>query len=332
VGTACRTLETAHSLGGLSDTAEAFRSGELSEVQASEIASAATADPNAEEQLLDAAARSSVKGLRDRCREVRAGAQADDTAWARRLHHERRAHDWTDADGAYRLDGRLPPDAGARFQSAWHAHIERIARHARAEGRHEPRAAYAADALVALATDGPCKPPEVRVVVDGSALARGHTRAGERCEIDGIGPAPVTTALALLDDARVTLMACDCADISAVSRPTRVIPAKLRRALEARYPVCAVKSCDNERRLEIDHVVPLAKGGRTELANLWRLCPHHHALKTHSAWAVVGSARCRDLVPPDRARTPDRPDPPRRAPRRRNSRRSPTVREGEGAQ
>jgi hypothetical protein len=53
---------------------------------------------------------------------------------------------------------------------------------------------YAADGLVALATDGPCKPVEVRVTVDSAAVARGHTDPGERCEIDRIGPVPVTTA------------------------------------------------------------------------------------------------------------------------------------------
>ncbi len=129
-----------------------------------------------------------MKGLRDRCRQVRAGAEADDQAWARRLHVSRRAHKWTDPDGTYRLEARMAPDAGARFDSAWEAHIDRIFRDARRAGRREPRTAYAADALVALASEGPCKPVEVRVTVDSAALARGHTKSGERCEIAGVGP------------------------------------------------------------------------------------------------------------------------------------------------
>jgi len=84
----------------------------------------------------------------------------------------------------------LAPDAGARFESAWEGHIDRIFRDARRAGRHEPRAAYAADALVVLASEGPCKPVEVRVTVDSAALARGHSEAGERCEIAGVGPGP----------------------------------------------------------------------------------------------------------------------------------------------
>ncbi len=302
VGAACRTLATARALDELPATEEAFRAGELSETQATAITNAAGADPSAEAALLEAAAATSVKGLRDRCRQVRAGAEADDRAWARHLHEGRYAHKWSDPDGAWRADIRMAPDAGARFDSAWEAHIDRIFRDARRAGRHEPRAAYAADALLALATEGPCKPTELRVTVDSAALTRGHTEPGERCEISGIGPIPVTTARALLDDATVTIMTRDGDDITAVSSPTRTIPTKLRRALEARYPTCGVKTCANDRFLQIDHVVPLTEGGRTELANTWRICSHHHALKTHRGWRVVGATHDWDLVPPP---TPD---------------------------
>jgi Domain of unknown function (DUF222)/HNH endonuclease len=298
VGAACRTLETARALDALPETDAAFRSGRLSEVQAAEVAGAAAADPHTEGELLEAASSTSVKGLRDRCRQVRAGAEADDEAWARRLHMNRRAHEWTDPDGAYRVEARLAPDAGARFSSAWRAHTDRIFCDARRAGRREPRAAYAADAFVALASEGPCKPVEVRVTVDSAALSRGHTQAGERCEITGMGPVPVTTARSLLDDACVSVMRRDGGDITAVSRPTRTIPVKLRRALEARYPTCGVPGCVNDQFLEIDHVVALEDHGRTELANLWRLCSHHHRLKTYAGWTVMGTNGDRDLVPP----------------------------------
>jgi Domain of unknown function (DUF222)/HNH endonuclease len=307
VGAACRTLETARALDALPETEAAFRSGRLSEVQAAEVAGAAATEPHAEAELLEAAGSTSVKGLRDRCRQVRAGAEADDRAWARRLHEMRRAHRWTDPDGTYRLEARMAPDAGARFDSAWEAHIDRIFRDARRAGRREPRTAYAADALVALASEGPCKPVEVRVTVDSAALARGHTKSGERCEIAGVGPVPVTTARSLLDDASVAVITRNGDDITAVSSPKRTIPIKLRRALEARYPTCAVSTCANDQFLEIDHVVPLEDHGRTEIDNLWRLCSHHHRLKTYEGWKVVGRNGTRDLVPPD---DPDPPGPP----------------------
>jgi 5-methylcytosine-specific restriction endonuclease McrA len=298
VGAAARTLETARALERLPETDAAFRAGHLSDVQAAEITSTAVADPSAEAALLAAAGTTGVKGLRDRCREVRAGAEADDEAWARRLHVHRRAHEWADPDGAYRIEARLAPDAGARFSSAWKAHTDRIFCDARRAGRREPHAAYAADALVALAGEGPCKPVEVRVTVDSAALSRGHSKRGERCEIDRVGPVPVTTVRALLDDAAVTVMTRSGDDITAVSRPTRTIPTKLRRALEARYPVCGARGCANDQFLEIDHIVPVAEHGCTEIANRWRLCSHHHRLKTYAGWKVVGTHGDRDLVPP----------------------------------
>jgi 5-methylcytosine-specific restriction endonuclease McrA len=108
----------------------------------------------------------------------------------------------------------------------------------------------------------------------------------------------VTTARALLDDAAVSVMTRTGDDVTAVSSPKRTIPTKLRRALEARYPTCGVQTCANDQFLEIDHIVPLEERGRTEFDNLWRLCSHHHRLKTYAGWAVVGRNGDRDLVPP----------------------------------
>jgi hypothetical protein len=139
---------------------------------------------------------------------------------------------------------------------------------------------------------------QVGVLVDAAALLRGHTEPGERCEITGVGPVPVTTARALLDDAAVTVMTRSGDDITAVSRPTRTIPIKLRRALEARYPACGARGCANAAFLEIDHIVPVAEHGRTEFDNLWRLCSHHHRLKTYAGWRVEGRNGDRELVPP----------------------------------
>jgi 5-methylcytosine-specific restriction endonuclease McrA len=114
----------------------------------------------------------------------------------------------------------------------------------------------------------------------------------------------VTTARALLDDCSVAVMVRDADEITAVSSPKRTIPIKLRRALEAKYPTCPVQSCANDQFLEIDHIVPLAEGGRTELSNLWRPCSHHHHLKTYFGWKVVRVDGELDLIPPDD------PDPP----------------------
>ena len=68
-----------------------------------------------------------------------------------------------------------------------------------------------------------------------------------------------------------------------------MIPARLRTALEARDPTCVVPSCNRRYGLEVDHIVPFAKGGPTELGNLVRLCRWHHAQKTHHGWVLGGS-------------------------------------------
>jgi len=94
---------------------------------------------------------------------------------------------------------------------------------------------------------------------------------------------------------------------------------RLRRFVEEAYPVCGRVGCDSRFRLEIDHIEPLAAGGRTDKANLWRLCGHDHHLKTHRRWrAITLPDGTHDLVPPDghppknRAVVADDPDPPDR--------------------
>ena len=307
VGAATRTLQTVRELEALPATATAFRAGELSEAQTGEIAASATLDPGVEERLLETArSSSSFKGLRDQCREASVRA-ADDRAWASRLHETRALHTWTDRDGAWRMDVRLAPDDGARVASALSTRTDEIFRAARAAGQMEPRPAYAADALVALcAGEAPTKPIEARLDADYEALVRGYVEAGERCELAGIGPIPVTMARALLNDARITVLAREGTDITRVSSPKRTIPAKLRRWLERTYPVCGVKGCANDQRLEIDHIIQVEDHGPTNQANTWRICPHHHKLKTYHAWKVTGPPHARQLVPPDH---PDHPDP-----------------------
>jgi hypothetical protein len=299
VGAAARTLETARRLEDLPETADAFRAGELSEVQASEIAAAASLDPASESQLLETVRGSkSFKGVRDACREVQVRA-VDDREKARWLHERRSVHTWK--DGHYRMDVRLAPADGGWMHAALEAKTDELFRAARAAGQLEPRAAYMADALMALVQHGPTKPPDVRVHAEQAALDRGYALPGERCAIDGVGPVPVTVLRSMLDDARVTMVGHDeDGDITHISSMSRTIPVRLRRWVEEAFPCCGVERCTDDWRLEIDHIVAVDDGGPTEKANLWRLCRHHHRLKTFYGYRVVG----RRLV------APDDPDPP----------------------
>ncbi len=302
VGAAARTLETARCLEELPETADAFRAGELSEAQASEIANAASLDPSAEHRLLETVRGSkSFKSVRDACRETSMRA-VDDREKARWLHEQRSARYWTDGNGHWRLDAKLSPDAAAWVASALKLKTDEIFRAARARGETEPHAAYCADALAAVVTgNAPKKPLDARLRADRAALDRGYVEPGEQCELEGIGPIPVTMARAMLDDARVTMVGRDdTGDITHISSMSRTIPARLRRWVEEAYPCCGVEGCTDDWRLEIDHIIGVEHGGPTEKDNLWRICRHHHKLKTFYGYRVVG----RRLV------APDDPDPP----------------------
>jgi len=289
VGAAVTTLETAGRLSELPRTEAAVRAGRLSEAQAKEVASAGAACPSSEGELLDTAATESVAGLRERCAQIRAAALSDERERYHRIHARRRLRHWSDPDGAFRLDALLTPDGGAAVLAALEPVTEAIFKEARQAGRREPYEAYKADALVAVAAhsrDCDAAPERsgpaalVHVVVDHGALTRGSVRAGETCEIPGVGPIPAATAGALASDAILAALVADGSDVTKVCNLGRTIPARLRSALMARDRKCVVPGCDARHHLQIDHIRPLSEGGLTRLANLSRLCPYHHYLKT----------------------------------------------------
>jgi len=114
------------------------------------------------------------------------------------------------------------------------------------------------------------RPPtcSLMVRVDLDALLRGHTAPGEVCEIDNQGPVPVAMARDLANDSFLRLVYHRSGDIRAVSHLGRTVNRRLRTALAHRDRCCVVPGCGVPFGLEIDHVVPFALGGPTELANL----------------------------------------------------------------
>src|SRR5712692_5605396 len=115
IGSALATLETAARLPELPALDAAVRGGELSGVQASEIASAVAADAGAETELVEVARRDGVAGLREECRRVKAAAVPDEMARHRAIHTSRALRHWNDPDGAGRLDGRFTPEVLAEL-------------------------------------------------------------------------------------------------------------------------------------------------------------------------------------------------------------------------
>ncbi|MCA1690824.1 MAG: DUF222 domain-containing protein [Acidimicrobiales bacterium] len=319
VGAAAGALATARRLEALPATAEAYRAGELSELQASEIVSAAAVDPGAEQALLASAGTDGVAGLRERCRAVRAAAADDEVARHRALHRSRRLRHWCDADGAFRMDLRTTPDAGAVVLAALEPHRCRIVAEARAAGRREPAEAYAADALVgACEASGPTgggKPGPramVHVRVDHSALVRGHLEAGETCDIPGVGPIPVAAAKAMLGDAVLKAIVTKGVEVTAAAHGGRTVTAHQRTALEVRDPECVVGGCHVRDHLEIDHVDGWALTRITTVDRLARLCRFHHHLKTYCGYRLDGGPGAWTWVAPDDeygGAEPSRPPP-----------------------
>jgi hypothetical protein len=302
-GDAKGKVELANSLRSLPETSEALIEGRISGSQAALVAQAAAVDPHAEHRLLDLASRAAHTELRDASRRVVATAsgQADDEQAA--VHRTRYLRTWTATDGAFHIQGRMTKADGAKVLAVLEPLMEIEFTDARRQGRRESPDAYRADALVTMAeraapgrgrrtgngtpgADGDGSERDVApsahviVRVDHAALLRGHVEGEETCEIDGLGPVPVSDVERLMGDPVLTILRTKGKEVLAATTDTRVIRRELRRALEQRDRVCVVPGCGVASGLEIDHLVPFAQGGPTSIDNLQRLCRHHHRLKT----------------------------------------------------
>ena len=317
VGHAMQVLDTAERVADLPATEAALRTGALSTTQAALVSDAAAADPHAEGGLLDRVGRDGVGGLRRHCARVKAAARTDEVAHDERIRAARSLRSYTDSDGAGRIEIRGPLDDTATILAALRPIEKGLFEVARNSGEREHAEAIAFDALVTLAQRGGsttpdeqhrCAPPPamVNLRVDHTALVRGHTQPGEVCEIAGVGPVPVAVVSRLLDDAILRVIVIDGTDVRAVSHPGRLIPARLRTAVEELFPECGIEGCHVSEHLEIDHNQPIEHGGPTALWNLSRLCRHHHRHKHHHDLRLEGTATDLHFVPANEWRPPGR--------------------------
>ncbi|MHB8681680.1 MAG: HNH endonuclease signature motif containing protein [Acidimicrobiales bacterium] len=300
VGEAISMLATARQLPALPATSEALRRGAVSPQQVREIAAAATEDPEAERDLLEAAEYLSLKGLQHRARSVRAIAARDDVQRRAAIHKGRFFRHWVDSEGAFNLHLRTTPDAQAPIMGAVRSRAAFVYDEQRRAGTTpERQEALDADALVALVLGDDRRATFEGVVetrrsssatvflhVNVEALRRGSLETGELCEIAGIGPVPLAAAESLLGASWVKLVVRDGVDVRTVCNLGRAIPAALEIALCARDRTCVVPGCDVYTGLETDHVVPFSEGGVTSLENLARLCRFHHRKKTYEGYRL----------------------------------------------
>ena len=318
VSAARNALETSNQAKELPATAAAMRAGALSRDKAEVIADAATVDPDAEAELL-AGAEKPLADVREQC--LRAKGK-DRNAAHKRIKKSRHAREFTDKEGAWNFKARGTGDAGVAFRGGYDPIVDELFKAAKAEGREEPREAYAFDALIEMARranqpapdTGPAKKPSPTYMgllrLDITALQRGGVEGDEICEIPGAGPIPVSVARELLGDAILKLVITKGVDVINVTHLGRRPTVAQQVALWWQAPTCTAEGCTRSRRLENDHEIGWAQTHRTVLGELDPLCTHEHRLKTVHGWALVAGTGKRPFVPPDDPRHPEYRAPP----------------------
>ena len=172
--------------------------------------------------------------------------------------------------------------------NVWQPLIDEQFKNARAEGREEPLAAYAFDALMELAelAGAPAEPDPTQrrtrrqrsrsrsgrprsisrsIRLDYEALVRGAVEGEETCEIAGLGPIPVRIARELLGDAILKLVITKGVDVVNVTHLGRSPTMAQQVALLWQSPECTREGCTRTQRLENDHRDDWAKTKHTRL-------------------------------------------------------------------
>jgi hypothetical protein len=314
VSTAKSLLETAKRVAGQPKTERALRAGELSGPKAELVAGAVEVDPGSADRLLELAKSAPVAKVKEETLRTKAAVNVDETY--ARIRKERSATFRTDAEGAWNLHARGPVDDGAIFVKVLEEITDEYFKQAYAEGRDEPRTAYAFDALVEMARRAagegagekqrPAKIPQLLglVRVDHAALVRGAVEGDEVCEIAGLGPIPISRARELLGDAVVKLVLTKGVDVANVTHLGRGPTVAQKIALWWRTPQCTSLDCTRVQRIQFDHREEWHETHHTRLDEGDGLCGHCHDLKTRFGWSLVEGTGKRPMVPPDDPRHP----------------------------
>jgi hypothetical protein len=266
---------------------EALHEADLSSSQLKLMSDSEAAAPGSADTLLELVERgASHQEMSDSASRMRAAARSKETERATRdrVHQWRhfRCHQNPEGGvrGGFSCDdvqwARVAPRLEAMAKERW-----------KAAGKGESLDAHRLDAFLSLLAGGPegaagsGARPHTIVIVDAEALRRGTAVGDELCEIEGIGPVSVDAVVELVGEGGMQLLVKDGVDVRTVTGTRRDLPQRLEAALLVRDRTCVVAQCGKRRGLEVDHChVDYGDDGPTELANLARLCPEHHDLKT----------------------------------------------------
>jgi hypothetical protein len=303
---------------------EALHQSELSTPQLKLMSAAETATPGSAGRLLGLAAQgASHQELSDAAARIGAAARSKEHEVARRARvHEHRHFRWHQSPGGgisgeFSCDeiawARIAPGLEAQTQERW-----------KGAGKREGIEAHRLDALLALlgrgdggggggtsagspgprSTPRPGARPHTIVIIDAAALRRGTAVGDELCEIEGLGPVCVDAVLELVGEGAMQLLVKDGVDVRTVTSTRRDLPQRIEAALLVRDRTCVVPGCGQRRGLQGDHCqVDFGDNGPTEMANLARLCPPHHDLKTYGGFALKGGPEHWEWIPPKHPKT-----------------------------
>jgi hypothetical protein len=189
-------------------------------------------------------------------------------------------------DGVTHVDGTMTSSTALAVTSAVEARANELARRARRDHATCPelpvptRATLRMQALAELVTgaraDGQPRAEVTLVARDGETTdERGNA-------------VPRTAAAVWRCDAELWAVLLDRMGSPVdLGHARRLATRAQRRAIALRDGGCAFPGCDQPMAwCDVHHVVPVERGGRTDLDNLVALCRHHHTVSHRPGWAL----------------------------------------------
>ena len=208
--------------------------------------------------------------------------------------------------GSVELAGTFTALDGAALREAVEAEADRLRLRYRDEQRMgavdmvPSRAELLAEALATLVRQGLVAGRGGRgTVTDLTLVAHAADPLGTaKCHAGGPGSTGANAAGTDLSEATVRTLCCDPVIRTVVldslgnpvdlGRSTRLVPKRLRRALEVRDGGCVFPGCDAPSAwCDSHHVVHWADGGPTSAQNLASLCRHHHGVSHRKGWTMT---------------------------------------------
>ena len=346
-GAARERVRVARALGELPVLSEAMRRGELSYSLARAVTRIAS--PENEAELVETARHVSAAEMERLIRAWRRSERSEVAELAEEAlrHADRKLTLVAEADGSWRISGRLDPEAGARLARALEAAEEALYRTERNERAEASEGEAGDEADDEPAVPAPARRADALGLVAEAALGEGlgaeaeGAPAGRGGRFEVVVHVDVETLVGSEDEdvsaetprieggprlvaETARRLACEAGIVPrvrgrwgqtlAVGRRTRSVPPALRRALAVRDGGCRFPGCGS-RFCEAHHVLPWAAGGETSLENLVLLCRRHHRLVHEGGWTLErvegsqGPARFRFLRPGG-GRLPEVPDRP----------------------